>query len=451
MVKVAIVSSDYQWIFGYFIHWAQKERCDLTIYTVDDDIYVPMYVQNGFTNFKPMNTFASESHRYDAVLYSGSKPQWLNMYDNKHKSIKLIGHPRDLESSSNKYAPSGKYVPPGKHLPNVLLADKQLYIFPFEDRIEGIPWIYPVFPSKAYDFGSFNITGVDPEAQCWLKITGQPTKVVYQSTKFTPILRNMIKLPDKNIGLHKNVEVIKIPKHIHFMWLSKDLSRPEVPNKYSSCINSWKQHNPDYTFTIWDNQSTSQLVSQYFPQYYQAWLKLDKLISRCDVARFMVISVHGGVYCDLDFYCKRNIDSFLTKDIFIMKEIPEHNLKHIQVFNGLFGACKDHNFVSGWIDTMMKSLHGRTIKSNDDVMTTTGPIGLGGYCFGKNIDFTCSYNFMPFTCKGVLSNTYCGEPIYAYTLWVEGSGWNNSTISLWYIWLLLIILLAICIVFLLAK
>lgn len=217
------------------------------------------------------------------------------------------------------------------------------------------------------------------------------------------------------------IKNLKIPKIIHFMWFSTDNS--DIPSKYHQYLENFKIHNPEYEFKIWLRNNTLDEVYANFPQYYEDLLKIQPIISVCDILRFMVVYIYGGLYIDADFNCRRNVSPLLdNKDILIFEEMPEHQGNYL--CNGCFAASPKHDFILGWIAQMFENR-----KQKVGVMETTGPSAFYKY-FSETEnkpELSDGCLIMPYTQQQSLScqcsNT---DDHILYTLWSEGSGWGSS-------------------------
>jgi len=217
-----------------------------------------------------------------------------------------------------------------------------------------------------------------------------------------------------------------IPHIIHMMWISKDepfidVPIPEKNNKY---IDAWKQNNTDFEFMHWSGKNTLNLIETYFPEYLEFYKKLSPTISKCDFARFAIVAIYGGVYVDIDFYCRKNIGPLLIGENLFYFEPKEHMERNKQkfLFNGFFACCKNDPFVRGWLKEM-------STKIGTDVMENTGPTGLYKYYtksnHNVNIGNTCHMtpiiqgNEVCKDCKGFYNT-------YMTTFWDDGSGWGGD-------------------------
>lgn len=210
------------------------------------------------------------------------------------------------------------------------------------------------------------------------------------------------------------------------MWLDKNKENTHIPDKYLSYVNTWKRQNPDYDVQFWDYQKTERLVQEHFPQYWNLFVSMKRIINKCDFARFMIVYVHGGLYVDLDFVCSKSIHPLLEgKNSFFVKEVPEHEYQGVsQLYNGIFGAKKGHPFVLGWIDYIAQ-----TFKNSTPVLNSTGPVSFYQYYKNSqiNVQLEDSCLVIPYTDKGKKSKI-CQKDLepYTYTLWNDGSDWDGN-------------------------
>jgi hypothetical protein len=236
----------------------------------------------------------------------------------------------------------------------------------------------------------------------------------------------------------------KIPKIIHYMWISKDDEYIDVilPKKNQKYVDSWKLHNPDYTMIYWSGNSIFTLISQFFPNFIEAYTKITPTISKCDFARFAIMYVYGGVYSDVDFICNKSLNPLLNGYSYYIFEPIEHSEKpdtkyllnkagcKNMICNGFFASVKNTSFIYGWLETMISNM------SVGCVMEKTGPIGFSKYYHeGRRenqkaemppfIGITC--DILPILTDGTISKEFLATKnteSYMQTIWTDGSGWS---------------------------
>jgi len=229
---------------------------------------------------------------------------------------------------------------------------------------------------------------------------------------------------DQHLPVPKISEDMIIPKKIHFMWLGQ---KP-FPEKYKKNISRYIDLNPNFEIKIWNDHTVAELYSRY-PEYKKTFDSFPRLINKCDFTRFLIIYLEGGLYSDLDFYCRKELSGLLkNQEYYIVEEIPEHEDSK-KLYNGFFAAIPRHPFIKGWLDKM--SVNVKTIPKNSHnyVMHTTGPFGFYKYLSENNFSVTpqdpCPV--IPYTRDGKQSVICKDEtPLYAYTLWVEGTDWGDG-------------------------
>ena len=99
-----------------------------------------------------------------------------------------------------------------------------------------------------------------------------------------------------------------IPKVIHYCWFG----RGKMPDLAVKCIDSWKQHLPEYELRLW-NEDTFDINSVlYVKEAYQA----RKFAFVTDYVRLYAIYNYGGIYMDTDVEVIKNLDDLLNYPAF---------------------------------------------------------------------------------------------------------------------------------------
>lgn len=98
-------------------------------------------------------------------------------------------------------------------------------------------------------------------------------------------------------------------KIIHQMWFQ---GFDQVPKHYRLLMDSWQENHPEYKYVFWDETTINSLLEENFPDYLASWNSLDKMIKKCDSARYFILYRYGGVYADLDTRSFRSIDGLLN-------------------------------------------------------------------------------------------------------------------------------------------
>lgn len=243
-----------------------------------------------------------------------------------------------------------------------------------------------------------------------------------------------------------------IPKIIHRMWLDKNIDNNTiVPKKYNKYIESFNKYNPEFKVEFWNRDKINKLFDEYpiIKKYQDVWENLPHHIQKCDMARYFIMYLFGGIYIDLDFICYKNLSPLLNRELLLVMEPPEHSEifeKGKKLYNGFIGSIPGHKFWLEWLDFICES-----VKGSDDVMQTTGPSNFGRFWENSN------YQHIPLvdTCD-IIPLYYCYETPhclsrdcakrldqndlkstdyykklgnYADTTWISGSQWGKEKLT----------------------
>lgn len=99
-----------------------------------------------------------------------------------------------------------------------------------------------------------------------------------------------------------------IPKRIFQTWKSKT----DIPENMAHWQSTWKKHNPDYHYELWDDDDNRDFIKTYYPWFLQKYDSYDVMIKRADAVRYFHLYHYGGIYVDMDFECIRNFDDILN-------------------------------------------------------------------------------------------------------------------------------------------
>ncbi len=103
-----------------------------------------------------------------------------------------------------------------------------------------------------------------------------------------------------------------IPKRIHYVWVGGPL--PDAQRAY---IDSWRETNPDYEFTLWNESNIDFSVNLIRRAYDQRkWAKV------ADIVRLVAVLQHGGIYLDTDIrrWCTRQIQGEMAPNPKLLRD-----------------------------------------------------------------------------------------------------------------------------------
>ena len=168
-------------------------------------------------------------------------------------------------------------------------------------------------------------------------------------------------------------------KKIHQTWKSH-----RVPNHLQEQVDSWKELNPGYEYKLWTDEDCVTFVRNEYPEFLSTYQSLRIPVMKADLFRYLVVHHHGGVYSDLDTWCKQSIDNWTMKGDCLVACVEAdvddrqrkrskfaHNLQYCQ---WTFYAPKGHPTLYK-LATRIKEKVEKGYDENDylDLLNTTGP------------------------------------------------------------------------------
>ncbi len=143
----------------------------------------------------------------------------------------------------------------------------------------------------------------------------------------------------------------KIPKIIHYIWLSDN----EKPQRIKDCIESWKTVMPDYEIRCWDQNS----FDIHSVKWVEQAVAMKKWAFAADYIRLYALYTEGGIYLDSDVRVLKPFDPFLHHRafsgiewsqyyFFLREEMPVNNGVNIEA--AMLGAEKGHPVIGAFMD-----------------------------------------------------------------------------------------------------
>ena len=227
-----------------------------------------------------------------------------------------------------------------------------------------------------------------------------------------------------------------IPHVLHQMWFDKkdpdqDLpSDPTLNKLYSKYAQSWIDRHPDFTYTRWTGKLIKELWEDPRLTLWKPFWDGHQgpHIEKCDVTRYAIMYLHGGIYADLDFYCEKGIESFLNRELFLVRE-PDEQITGGKncIHNGLIGSRTGHPI---WAELMTYIIE--HYAKHDKVVFRTGPWAFqtfyenSVYQYQEVLD-SCLFVLYVWG-KRRISQRCLRDDItpYAWTKGVEGTGWDKD-------------------------
>lgn len=196
-----------------------------------------------------------------------------------------------------------------------------------------------------------------------------------------------------------------IPKTLHIIWVGNESKRPD------NCINTWRQHNPDWTIKIWGNEALA--TGAWINAAHMREMAKREMNGVADMMRWEILFNEGGFLVDADSICLRPLDdSLLDCEAFACWE--NEMVRPGLIAAGYFACSAGNNFVR----QIVSDIHNEPTVVNDMAWKTVGPQRLTDsyrkYRY-HGLRLLPSYYFIPEHFTGVC---YDGPgPVYARQAW----------------------------------
>jgi mannosyltransferase OCH1-like enzyme len=130
----------------------------------------------------------------------------------------------------------------------------------------------------------------------------------------------------------------KIPKKIHYCWLSGE----KMPKETLKCIKTWEKNMPEYELVLWDkNKFNVDSIT-----FTREACNVKKWAFASDYIRLYATYTEGGIYMDTDVYVLKSFDDFLVNDFFTSLEYHRKTVKKANAYEILNddGTLKDAKY-----------------------------------------------------------------------------------------------------------
>ena len=174
-------------------------------------------------------------------------------------------------------------------------------------------------------------------------------------------------------------------------------SRPHFFNESPKLI---KKFMPDWEYKFWSDDDLDKFIKESYPDSYDIWLTLSPKIKRIDVSRYFLLHHFGGVYMDMDFHLRKDIEPLLRGAKIFSYKSYQAIVKDWDFFGNAFMASeKGEPF---WLDLIQ---HIYEQPNSDGVLQHTGPMGIGKFLKNKPQYNTCIFS------HHIFDNSHCGDGI----------------------------------------
>jgi mannosyltransferase OCH1-like enzyme len=94
-------------------------------------------------------------------------------------------------------------------------------------------------------------------------------------------------------------------KIIHQIWIAD--SEDMMPCNLRILSNTWKKYNPDWDYHLWCSAEVESLLFSDFSDFYLLYKSVFTQRQRLNLAKYMILYLHGGLYVNLDTECFQSI------------------------------------------------------------------------------------------------------------------------------------------------
>ena len=164
-----------------------------------------------------------------------------------------------------------------------------------------------------------------------------------------------------------------IPKVIHHIWMG-DKKIPDI-NLY--CVNSIKATNKDFEYRLWKDRDIDIVMKTEFPEYYEKFNKLPRMIMKIDMFRYFLMYKYGGLYTDMDYLMFKRFN-LLNEKVVIPCNREDESGNPVCLGNCIFASQPNHRFWKNLMDTLFtidrEQIDYKTDKNIDGNVLGTGPM-----------------------------------------------------------------------------
>jgi len=155
-----------------------------------------------------------------------------------------------------------------------------------------------------------------------------------------------------------------IEKNIFQTWYTRTL-HPFIQQK----IEGYKALNPSYTYHLYTDSDMDNFVNEHFPgEIAECYNKLNIIVAKTDLWRYLVLYKHGGVYLDMDSSINKPLDTLIrANDSAVIT--GEDNLGFFVQWALIFS--KEHPILKRTIELVIDNIKNNSYPN--DIHKMTGP------------------------------------------------------------------------------
>ena len=189
----------------------------------------------------------------------------------------------------------------------------------------------------------------------------------------------------------------KIPKKIHQIFLDFNkfkkrrcgyqVARYKEFSEYPSAElsrASFKRDYPDFEYTLWGSEEIDKLLSLKKYNLIKRVYNRVSPIEKTDIARYVILQEHGGMYVDLDMVSQSPIPNICKHEA--MGHV-QYNNKHPRLANDFLCMSEAHPLMTGVLEEIWQNRQKiyKITRPERDVIFHTGPARLHRTCTRRNL------------------------------------------------------------------
>jgi tetratricopeptide (TPR) repeat protein len=91
----------------------------------------------------------------------------------------------------------------------------------------------------------------------------------------------------------------EVPKQIFHFWTAGS-----IPDEVAAAMQSWRDHNPDYSFAVYNDTTAQEFMAARFPPaVLMAYRRAREPAQKADIFRLAYLAAAGGIYADVHDRC----------------------------------------------------------------------------------------------------------------------------------------------------
>ena len=151
-------------------------------------------------------------------------------------------------------------------------------------------------------------------------------------------------------------------KIIHQIWIAD--SEDMMPCNLRILSNTWKKYNPDWDYHLWCAAEVESLLFSDFSDFYLLYKSVFTQRQRLNLAKYMILYLHGGLYVNLDTECFQSISPLFNDSQLFFTNQPKGHCDLLKIHpllgNSFIGSTAKNVFWIFLLSQIEESIHNKT-------------------------------------------------------------------------------------------